>query len=59
MRVNKPYTMLKGFGKARTKVVYNDQPNMLLSATLAVVADNVVVKGISFIVRLLSIFVKI
>ncbi|CAM8924665.1 unnamed protein product [Rhodiola kirilowii] len=50
LTIEKPYLILKGVaGKRRTKIVWDDHQSLQLSATLNVVVDNFVAKGISFI----------
>lgn len=48
---DKPYIMLKGAGKRRTVVEWDDYLNTFESATFYSFADNTVVKSISFRVR--------
>ncbi|KAK9287899.1 hypothetical protein L1049_016343 [Liquidambar formosana] len=45
---NKPYIMIKGEGKRRTKVVWDDHASVAQSPTLMVLADNFIAKCISF-----------
>jgi len=48
---DKPYIILKGVGKRKTTVEWNDHGPISESATFSSMADNVVVKSISFRVR--------
>jgi len=48
---DKPYIILKGAGKRRTIVEWDDRGPISQSATFSSMADNVVVKSISFKVR--------
>lgn len=45
---DKPYIILKGQGKRRTRVVWDDHLNIAQSPTFTSSADNIVVKCISF-----------
>lgn len=45
---DKPYIVLKGKGKKSTEVVWDDHETVAQSPTFTCLADNVVIKGISF-----------
>jgi len=49
---DKPYIILKGEGKRRTFVEWDDHDNTSQSPTFAAMADNIVVKSMSFRVRM-------
>ncbi|KAJ6290015.1 hypothetical protein OIU78_025850 [Salix suchowensis] len=46
---NKPYIILKGEGKRRTKIVWDDHFSTAQSPTFASLADNIVVRSIAFV----------
>ncbi|KAJ6734482.1 ACYL-COA THIOESTER HYDROLASE YBHC-RELATED [Salix purpurea] len=46
---NKPYIILKGEGKRRTKIVWDDHFSTAQSPTFASLADNIVVRSINFV----------
>ena len=48
---DKPYIMLKGEGKRKTHVVWDDHDSVAQSPTFTSMADNIVVKCLSFKVR--------
>jgi len=49
---DKPYIILKGEGKRRTFVEWDDHDNTSQSPTFVAMADNIVVKSMSFRVRM-------
>lgn len=49
---DKPYIVLKGRGNKITEVVWDDHETVAQSPTFTCLADNVIIKGISFRVRL-------
>lgn len=49
---DRPYIILKGHGKRRTRVIWDDHQSVAESPTFTCVADNIVVKKISFLVLL-------
>ncbi|KAL5848591.1 hypothetical protein ACOSQ4_006604 [Xanthoceras sorbifolium] len=46
---DKPYIILKGEGKRKTQVIWDDHSSLEQSPTFASMANNVVVRGISFV----------
>lgn len=51
---DKPFIILKGEGKRRTLVEWDDHNDISQSPTFAAMADNLVVKCMSFRVRMLN-----
>jgi hypothetical protein len=47
---NKPYIILRGEGKRRTKIVWDDHFSTAQSPTFVSLADNIVVRSITFVV---------
>ncbi|XP_057443959.1 probable pectinesterase 29 [Lotus japonicus] len=47
--VDKPYILLQGEGKTKTLVQWGDHDNTLQSATFTTLADNIIIKFMSFI----------
>lgn len=50
--VDKTFVYLKGEGMDRTSIVWDGHSNILTSATFASFADNILVSGITFVVRI-------
>lgn len=48
---NKPYIILKGEKKKETKVIWDDHYTVAQSPTFTSIADNIIVKSMSFVVR--------
>lgn len=48
---DKPYIILKGGGKRRTQIIWDDHDSLAQSPTFSSLADNIIVKGMTFIVR--------
>ncbi|KAF3457677.1 hypothetical protein FNV43_RR02335 [Rhamnella rubrinervis] len=46
---DKPYIMLKGEGKRKTQIVWDDHDSLAQSPTFASLADNIIVKSMSFV----------
>ncbi|KAI6694003.1 hypothetical protein NL676_021713 [Syzygium grande] len=46
--LNKPFIILKGRGKRKTEIVWNDHETIAQSPTFASLADNIIVKSMSF-----------
>ncbi|XP_022761912.1 probable pectinesterase 29 [Durio zibethinus] len=46
---DKPFIILKGAGKGKTFVVWDDHQSLVQSPTFSSLADNIVVKGMSFV----------
>lgn len=54
----KPFIILKGVGKRKTQIIWDDHESLAASPTFASFADNVVVKCMSFVVSYLLIHLK-
>lgn len=46
--LNKPFILLKGRGKRKTEIVWNDHETIAQSPTFTSLADNIIVKSMSF-----------
>lgn len=56
---DKPYIVLKGSGKKKTIVVWDDHETIAQSPTFTLLADNIVVKCLSFRVNAKSLFLLV